>query len=132
MGSDKGDGGSESTPVTMEYLKNLETRLSSSLVNEVKKMLEQLLKDKEGSSPPSPQEDQPSILPKGNTSVSPEGAMVGVNPTTLIPPHTIMVGRVSTVTHGTLPTLQSLTLMYTIEVTHLSLKNLLLLLNGNH
>ena len=46
MGSNDGDGGSESTPVTMEDLKNLETRLSSSLVNEVKKMLEQLLKDK--------------------------------------------------------------------------------------
>ena len=63
MGSDEGDGGSETTPVTMEDLKNLETRLSSSLVNKVKKMLEQLLKDKDGSSPPYPQEDQPSILP---------------------------------------------------------------------
>ena len=49
MGSHDGDGGSELTPVTMEDLKNLETRLSSSLVNEVKKMLEQLLKDKDGS-----------------------------------------------------------------------------------
>ena len=67
MGSNDGDGGSEPTPVTMEDLKNLETRLSSSLVNEVKKMLEQLLKDKEGSSPPSPQEVTPSVLPKGNT-----------------------------------------------------------------
>src|SRR4051812_31501475 len=72
MGSREGDGDGELTPVTMEDLKNLETRLSSSLVNEVKKMIEQLLKDKEGSSPPSPQEDQPSILPKGNTLVSPE------------------------------------------------------------
>ena len=80
MGSHEGYGGSEPTPVTMEDLKNLETRLSSSLVNEVKKMLEQLLKDKESSSPPSPQEDQPSILPKGNTSVSPEGIMVGGKP----------------------------------------------------
>ena len=132
MGSNEGDGGSEPTPVTMEDLKNLETRLSSSLVNEVKKMLEQLLKDKEGSPSPCPQEDQPSILPKGNTLVSPEGMVVGGKLDKLIPPHTMMVGRVSTVIHGTLPTLQSLTLMYTIEVTHLSLKNLLLLLNGNH
>src|SRR3954467_9544653 len=77
MGSREGDGDGEPTTVTMEDLRNLETRLSSSLVNEVKNMLEQLLKDKEGSSPPSPEEDQPSILPKGNTSVSPEGMVVG-------------------------------------------------------
>src|SRR4051812_32211289 len=63
----------------MEDLKNVETRLSSSLVNEVKKMLEQLLKDKDGSSYPSPQEEPPSVLPKGNAPVSPEGMMVGGN-----------------------------------------------------
>ena len=39
-------------------------------------MLEQLLKDKDGSSPPSPQEELPSA-PKGNTPVSPEGMVVG-------------------------------------------------------
>ena len=131
MGSREGDGDGEPTTVTMEDLKNLETRLSSSLVNEVKKMLEQLLKDKDGSSPPSPQEDQPSILPKGNTLVSPEGMVVGVNKITLIPPHNLMGGRVSIVILGTLPILPSLTLMCTIEVTHLSLKHLLLFLNGN-
>src|SRR5215216_3597830 len=76
MGSREGDGDGEPTTVTMEDLKNLETRLSSSLVNEVKKMLEQLLKDKDGSSPPSPQEELPSA-PKGNTPVSPEGMVVG-------------------------------------------------------
>src|SRR3954466_6435895 len=111
MGSQEGDGGREPTPVTMEDLRNLEIRFSSSLVNEVKNMLEQLLKDKDGSSPPSPQEDPPSILPKGNASVSPEGMMVGgkhdnANSSTLNDG-----GRVSTVIHGTLPTLQSLTLM---------------------
>src|SRR3954462_11633324 len=77
MGSQEGDGGSEPTTVTMEDFRNLETRLSSSLVNEVKKMLEQLLKDKDGSSSPSPQEEPPSVLPKGNAPVSPEGMMVG-------------------------------------------------------
>ena len=46
MGSREGDGDGEPTTVTMEDLKNLETRLRSSLVNKVKKMLEQLLKDK--------------------------------------------------------------------------------------
>src|SRR3954462_10193359 len=76
MCSNEGDGGSEPTPVTMEDLKNLETRLSSSLVNKVKKMLEQLLKDKDGSSSPSPKEDPPSVLPKGSTPVSPEDMMV--------------------------------------------------------
>src|SRR3954464_11194821 len=76
MGSQEGDGDGESTTVTMEDLKNLETRLSSSLVNEFKNMLEQLLKDKDGSSSPSPQEDPPSVLPKGNTPVSPEDRMV--------------------------------------------------------
>ena len=77
MGSQDGEG--EPTMMTMEDLKNLETRLSSSLVNKVKKMLEKLLKDKDGSSPPYPQEDLPSVVPKGNTSVSPEGMVVGAN-----------------------------------------------------
>ena len=79
MGIREGDGDGVPTMVTMEDLKNLETRLSSSLVNEVKKMLEQLLKDKYGSSSPSPQEHPPSVLPKGNASVSPSpyGMMVG-------------------------------------------------------
>src|SRR3954466_2184124 len=79
MGSHNGDGDGEHTTVTMEDLKNLETRLSSSLVNKVKKMLEQLLKDKDGSSSPSPQEEPPSVLPKGNAPVSPKGMMVGGN-----------------------------------------------------
>src|SRR3954470_9029558 len=108
MGRREGDGEGEPTTVTMEDLRNLETRLSSSLFNEVKKMLEQLLKDKEGSSPSSPQEDQPSVLPKGNTSVSPEGMMVGVNKTMLIPPQNLRGGWVSTVILGTLPILPSL------------------------
>src|SRR3954468_21191645 len=77
MGSQDGEGDGERTTVTMEDLKNLETRLRSSLVNEVKKILEQLLKDKDGSSSPSPQEEPPAVLPKGNTPVSPEGMMVG-------------------------------------------------------
>src|SRR3954466_14945870 len=76
MGSHDGEGGGEHTTVTMEDLKNLETRLSSSLVNKVKKMLEQLLKDKDGSSSPSPQGDPPSVLPKGDTPISPEDRMV--------------------------------------------------------
>src|SRR3954470_12845068 len=114
MGSQEGEGGSESTPVTMEDLRNLETRLSSSLVNEVKKMLEQLLKDKDGSSPPSPQEELPSA-PKGNTPVSPEGMVVGDKLDNANSSTRLDGGRASTVILGTLPILPSLTLMCTIE-----------------
>src|SRR3954468_6546590 len=112
MGSHEGYGGSESTPVTMEDLRNLETRLISSLVNEVKKMLEQLLKDKDGSSPPSPQEDLPCV-PKGNTSVSPEGMVVGGKLDNANSSTQLDGGRVSIVILGPLPILPSLTLMCT-------------------
>src|SRR4051812_15979398 len=81
MGSKVGEGDGESIhSVTMDDLNNLETRLSSTLGNEIKqlhKLLEQLVKDKDGSSSPSPQEDPPSVVPKGKAPVSPEGMAVG-------------------------------------------------------
>ena len=82
MGSKEGEVDGESTAsVTMEDLNNLETRLSSTLANEIKqlhKLLEQLVKDKGGSSSPSPQEELPPSS-KENAPASPTDKVVGDN-----------------------------------------------------
>src|SRR3954469_3434676 len=83
MGINLGEGDGEPTnTVTMDDFNNLETRLSSTLGNEIKqlhKLLEQLVKDKGDSSFPSPQEVTP-LLPKVNAPASPAVVEVGDNP----------------------------------------------------
>src|SRR3954468_182515 len=81
MGSNEGEGGGEHTTVTMDDLNNLGTRLRSTMANEIKqlqKLIEQLVKDKVGSSSPSPQEQLPPSS-KENAPASPTDKVVGDN-----------------------------------------------------
>src|SRR4051812_16079028 len=85
MGSQVGEeGGEASNMVSMEDLKNLESRLISTLCNKIKQLhdlVEQPVKDKFASPPPPPREELPP-LPKGNASALPTVVVVGDNDNT--------------------------------------------------
>ena len=112
MGNPEDEGESEAShSVTMVDLKKLETSLSSTLGNEIqqlRQLVEQLVRDKQTSPPPSLEETPPN--PKANAPAKPLEEVAGVNIIPPTPPPKRVMGRKSTMRFpdGTLPTLLSL------------------------